>query len=127
MRTPKIAALDRLITFFHLYHPLLHVDNLKPLDTSPLDSNAWLSGMWDADGGFLITISKNDSRTVGYRVKISAKMELAREYKYDTNNILSSASNYSILRTIADYFKIRTVQETSHTKNGKVYPAYSNI
>jgi len=49
-------------------------------------------------------------------------MELAREYKYDTNNILSSASNYSILRTIADYFKIRTVQETSHTKNGKVYP-----
>jgi len=46
MRTPKIAALDRLIPFFHLNHPLLHVDNLKPLDTSPLD--AWLSGMWDA-------------------------------------------------------------------------------
>ena len=71
MRTPKIAALDRLITFFHLNHPLLHVDNLKPLDTSPLDSNAWLSGMWDA--AFLLLFLRMILERLGIVLKYQLK------------------------------------------------------
>lgn len=50
MRTPKIEALHRWIIWFNTKHdttlPLL------PLDESPLQSNSWLSGFIDADGGF---------------------------------------------------------------------------
>jgi hypothetical protein len=50
MRTPKVAALHRLIALFNLNReynfPLL------PVDTSPLESNAWLAGFIEADGSF---------------------------------------------------------------------------
>lgn len=44
-RTPKIEALKRLIEFLKLHYPNLPIDNFKPLDTSPIISNAWLSLM----------------------------------------------------------------------------------
>ena len=43
MRTPKIEALARLISFFHLHYPDIAVDDLKPIDMSPIGSNAWLA------------------------------------------------------------------------------------
>jgi hypothetical protein len=46
MRTPKVAALHRLITYLNLNRkynfPLL------PVDTSPLESNAWFAGFVEA-------------------------------------------------------------------------------
>jgi len=126
MRTPKIAALSRLINFLHLHYPLLPVDNLKPLDTSPIDSNAWLSGMWDADGGFVLTISKaKDMRLGGVdRVKIMAKIELTTEYKRGVDLTLSTSSYYPILRTIADYFKVRTVRDVERLRDGTYYYSF---
>jgi hypothetical protein len=41
MRTPKIEALNRLITFLNLHYPNLPVDCFKPIDNSPIHSNAW--------------------------------------------------------------------------------------
>eukprot|EP00983_Pelagomonas_calceolata_P128600 1161527-Pelagomonas_calceolata.AAC.1 len=66
--------------------------------------------MWDADGGFVLTISKaKDMRLGGVdRVKIMAKIELTTEYKRGVDLTLSTSSYYPILRTIADYFKVRT-------------------
>ena len=43
MRTPKIKALHNLIDWLNLKFGNLNM-SYKPLDTSPLDSNAWLSG-----------------------------------------------------------------------------------
>jgi hypothetical protein len=54
MRTPKNEALHRLINFLRSNYPSLPVDDYKPLGNNPIDSNAGLAGMWDADGGALL-------------------------------------------------------------------------
>ena len=92
MRTPKIEALGRLINrnFMHQKHPNIHVES--PLDTSPIDSNAWLSGMWDADGSFKLTISYGSFKftisyakglRIKYSVRIQADINLRQFYHYD--------------------------------------------
>lgn len=55
MRTPKINALYRMIDWLNAKG-----DNITklPLDLSPIESNAWLSGFIDADGHFAIKGSK---------------------------------------------------------------------
>lgn len=54
MRTPKIEALHRAITWINKN------DNTSipylGLDLSPIDSNSWLAGFTDADGNFSITV-----------------------------------------------------------------------
>jgi len=60
MRTPKVAALHRLITYLNLNRkynfPLL------PVDTSPLESNAWFAGFVEADGSFYIRTTETPLR-----------------------------------------------------------------
>ena len=50
--TPKIQEFSLLITYFNEKSPVK--EPLKRLDNSPLDSNYWLSGLIDTDGGFKI-------------------------------------------------------------------------
>lgn len=59
MRTPKIYDLWRLIDWINFKVPTLGIHK-KPVDTSPVDQNAWLSGFIDADGHFVIRTTKND-------------------------------------------------------------------
>lgn len=60
MRTPKVAALHRLISYFNLNReynfPLL------PVDTSPFESNAWFAGFVEADGSFYIRTTETPLR-----------------------------------------------------------------
>ena len=53
-RTPKIKYLYRAIDLVNL----LYNTNIQklPLDTSNLDSKAWLAGFTDADGNFYISL-----------------------------------------------------------------------
>jgi len=44
MRTPKIYSLYNLIDFLNLKFKENNIST-KPLNDSPLDSNAWLSGL----------------------------------------------------------------------------------
>ena len=66
MRTPKIKALHKLIDYLNLKFKNLNMIN-KPLDTSPLDSNAWLSGFIEAEGHFSVrtTVSPKYSKAPG--------------------------------------------------------------
>jgi hypothetical protein len=50
-RTPKINALHKIIDFLNTKGS--NIEKL-PLDTSPLNNNAWLAGFVDADGSFAI-------------------------------------------------------------------------
>lgn len=47
-RTPKIKTFHRLIDKLNAHHSL-NISK-KPLDYSPLGSNAWLAGLTEADG-----------------------------------------------------------------------------
>lgn len=54
-KTPKIVMLHKLIDFCNLKYSL-SIEK-KPLNTNNLNSNYWLSGFIDADGGFYIRYS----------------------------------------------------------------------
>lgn len=62
MRTPKIQSLHNLIEWYN-YKYNVHIP-LLGLDYSPLISNSWLSGFFDADGSFYLNWSKNDKNTI---------------------------------------------------------------
>ena len=53
MRTPKIYSLYNLIDWLNLRFEEINIPK-KPLNMSPLESNAWLSGFIDADGAFKV-------------------------------------------------------------------------
>jgi hypothetical protein len=83
MRTPKVAALHRLITWLNLkslgpgrdYNfPLL------PVDRSPLESNAWFAGFVEADGSFSI-------RTTETPLRIAPQFVLEQRYESPDNGI----------------------------------------
>nr|YP_009240546.1 LAGLIDADG endonuclease [Pyronema omphalodes]AMO66518.1 LAGLIDADG endonuclease [Pyronema omphalodes] len=59
-RTPKINALHRLIDWLNAKGA--NIPKL-PLDTSPLNSNAWFAGFTDADGSFNVKGFSNNPST----------------------------------------------------------------
>jgi hypothetical protein len=58
MRTSKINTLYKLIDWLNKNENLIK----KPLDTSSLNSNAWLSGFIEADGSFSVFLNKKSIR-----------------------------------------------------------------
>jgi hypothetical protein len=91
MRTPKVVALHRLITYLNLNRdynfPLL------PIDTSPLESNAWFAGFVEADGSFYI-------RTTETPLKIAPQFYL--EQRYESPN-LETEYYQKIMETLAHF------------------------
>lgn len=97
MRTPKIETLHRLINWYNnRYNTKIP---LIGLDETPLQSNSWLSGMLDADGGFYLNwlaqaINKNGLPiTLQYYLRISQRKcyhrdsFVGRSYLYIMNKI----------------------------------------
>jgi hypothetical protein len=80
MRTSKINKFYLLIDWLNQYHHLNIIK--KDKDISSLDSNAWLSGLIDADGQFSI-------RTTLESKKIECKFELSQKTMDILNNIAS--------------------------------------
>ena len=101
MRTPKIYALYKLIDWLNIKY----VDKcipLKPLNNSPINSNAWLSGFIDADGHF----SVRTTTTTKYS-RVECKFELSQR-QIDHNN----RSNLNIMEIIANLLltSVKTVR-----------------
>ena len=83
MRTPKIYSLYNLIDWLNFKFKEINIPK-KPLNNSPLDSNAWLSGFIEADGHF----SVRTSITSKYP-KVECKFELShRQIDHKGNNNL---------------------------------------
>lgn len=61
MRTSKINTLYKLIDWLNVKNENLNLIK-KPLDTSSLNSNAWLSGFIEADGSFSVFLNKKSIR-----------------------------------------------------------------
>jgi hypothetical protein len=109
MRTPKIYSLYNLIDWLNFKK--IHK---KPLNNSPLDSNAWLSGYIEAEGRFSVRTTITSKNP-----KVECKFELSqRQIDYKGNNnldfldiiakiFLSSVQAIRVKKPKSDY-RIRT-------------------
>jgi len=138
MRTPKIEALNRTIDWLNNYilinndiNKLLPSTKLilnkisvlenKPLDFSPIDSNAWLSGFTDADGNFSINIHKRTNKN-STRVLLTYRLEINQNYhKLDTEG--NKVSFFSIISKIGLYLGV-TVYSRSRIINDKIFYSF---
>lgn len=94
-RTPKINTLHKLIDFLNLKG-----ENIQklPLDTSPIDSNAWLAGFIEADGSFSIKgFNSNNLRTY-----LGFQFYLAQRTTY-----VNGESLEGIMQIISDFLKTK--------------------
>ncbi len=111
MRTPKIHALNSLIDYLNNKGYSI---NKYPLDTSPINSNAWLSGFIEADGHFSVRVSIDNNDKLK---RIACSLELVQK-EQDLLGIKSS----NVLSRIGD--EILLCQVKDFNKNLAKYPHY---
>jgi hypothetical protein len=100
MRTPKIEALHRLIIWFNNKHGTNIA--LLPLDESPLQSNSWLSGILDADGGFYFNflMNKND-----LPISLQFYLRLSQRQYYHRDSFVGKSYIY-IMNKFANFISV---------------------
>ena len=108
-RTPKIYALLNLINWLNTKNKTIYLEK-KDLDNSPLDSNAWLSGLIESDGHFTVRTSIGSQYT-----KLECKLELTQR-----QNDQNGRNNLYFLEEIAKLF-LTTVKLFKKNTN---YPEY---
>lgn len=91
LRTPKIDQLHKLIDWMNLHHSL-KIEK-RTLDNSTIDSNSWLAGYIEAEGGFYI---RHSLKQISCKFNLEQKMIDPKSL----NNI------EPILKEIASYLEI---------------------
>ena len=126
MRTPKIEALHRAITWYNTYDNI-NIQCLN-LDKSPINSNAWLAGFTDGDGNFSINLvdRKKKGVTTNKRVQTFFRLELRQTYHRDVPIILGGISYFEILTKIAGYLNVNLLSRTRE-KDEKIFYAFMVI
>lgn len=123
MRTPKIEALHRAINWIN------KKDNSSipclRLDTSPLNSNAWLAGFSDADGCFSITTYDRKKNGVFLRtsVQTSFRIEVKQNYSREVAPEQGGSSFFLIMSEISHFLTVNLYTRTRKTKD-KVFYAF---
>lgn len=126
MRTPKIEALHRAISWIN------NKDNtsipLLGIDLSPLDSNSWLSGFTDADGNFSITIydRKKGGKFLRTNVQTFFRIEVKQNYSRYVSIDKGGSSYFNILTIIAAFFNVNLYTRTRY-KDDKIYYSFMAI
>jgi hypothetical protein len=122
-RTPKIEALHRAIKWLNEFkHCNITCLNL---DTSPIDSNAWLAGFTDGDGNFSINLTdrKKNGKTTSKRVQTFFRIELRQTYHREVSFNQGGTSYFPILNKIATFLGVNLLSRTRE-KNDKVFYAF---
>ena len=137
-RTPKIERLNKLIDWYNFdgHYLVKYKINKLPLDTSPLMSNAWLSGFIDADGNFYIRHSKSSkgilTTKVSFRISQSINdkwMNSKLSFMQDIANLLHSKVEYVDRQIKGKSYLVRT---SSYLSNLEItnylykYPLFSS-
>ncbi len=126
MRTPKIEALHRAINWIN------KKDNSSipclGLDTSPLNSNAWLAGFSDADGCFSITTYDRKKNGVFLRtsVQTSFRIEVKQNYSREVAPEQGGSSFFLIMSEISHFLTVNLYTRTRKTKD-KVFYAFAVV
>jgi LAGLIDADG endonuclease/Cytochrome C and Quinol oxidase polypeptide I len=140
MRTPKIEALNRTIDWLNNY---IYTNNLninsslprtksilnklrilehKPLDSSSIDSNAWLSGFTDADGNFSINIHRRTNKN-STRVQLYYRLEINQNYhRLDPEG--NKVSFFPIMSKIGLYLGVAVYSRSRIIKDKIFYSFY---
>lgn len=92
MRTYKIYSLYSLIDWLNIKFEEINISK-KPLNDSPLDSNAWLSGFIEAEGHFSVKTTSKSKNS-----KVECKLELSQR-----QNDHNGRNNVSFLEIIANF------------------------
>jgi hypothetical protein len=92
IRTPKIYSLYNLIDWLNLKFKDINIPK-KPLNDSPLNSNAWFSGFIEAEGKFSVRTSFNSKYS-----RVECKFELTQR-----QNDYNGRNNLSFLELIANF------------------------
>lgn len=105
MRTPKINQLYQLIDWLNNFE--FNIEK-KPLDSSPLNSNAWLSGLIDSDGHFSVRCSILE----GKLIKSSCSFELVQQQKRKDEGSL-----YDIMLKLSQFLLTSVKNILENSKN----------
>jgi hypothetical protein len=99
LRTPKINQVNNLLTWLNKHHNTQY--SYIYYNQYSLDSDNWLTGFIDADGGFFINhIKKNETDTQKENFKLTLTIE---------QRLIDPITNESyvlIMKKIADFFKV---------------------
>lgn len=126
MRTPKIEALHRAISWIN-ENDNTYISSLG-LDLSPLDSNGWLSGFTDADGNFSITVydRKKNGKVLRTSVQTFFRLEVKQNYSREVFENQGGISYFNILTKITAFFTVNLYTRTRHVED-KVFYAFIAI
>lgn len=111
LRTPKIRRFNDLIRWLNNNSGVLLEE--VSLDTSDMDSNAWLAGFIDADGSFDINVRFKSEGRPKNSVKLRMRLEQRMIDPY------SGLSYNSIFTKIARFLSVKLA--ISHHNQGKEY------
>ena len=120
LRTPKINKFNDLIVWLNdRYQYNLPISSV---DTSSLNSNAWLAGFIDADGAFKVryTEKRIDEKTK----KVLTKERIEVRFVLEQRKMLGLNNNESykpIMLNIQSFFDITTDLRESKHNEGKTY------
>lgn len=134
MRTPKIEALHRTINWLNNYILSNRLSKLpatksilqkikpleiRPLDNSSIDSNAWLSGFTDADGNFSINIHLRNNKNKT-RVQLFYRLEIRQNY-HRSDPEENKVSYYKIMSILSEYLGVNVFSRNRIIKDRHYY------
>jgi hypothetical protein len=116
MRSPKIEALYRLIDWFNSRsNQNQHLLKLG-LDTSPLNTNAWLSGFLEADANFYSNFSIN-SIGIANRIKYYMRISQRAIYSRKINFSQLTDSYFPLMNTIKEFLNVSEIKDITRIRS----------
>ena len=94
---------------------------LKNLDSSAINSNAWLAGFSDADANFSINIHKRSKRN-SIRVQLFYRLEIAQTYSRDLDNA-NQKNFFDIISKVGMFLGVNILSRTRN-KNDKLFYSF---
>jgi hypothetical protein len=105
-RTPKIQALYKAIDNLNKWRS---ADIIKlPLDSSNLDSNAWLAGFIDTDGHFSIKLTGSYGSDEN---KIRGRVQCVFSANQSELNRVTGESNVPFMTKVAEFFQVNLLHK----------------
>lgn len=97
IRTPKITKFNEFVVFINTHYNSNFIS--KPLDTSSIINNAWLSGFIDADGSFSINIRQKSLQGKG-KNRVESRFRIEQRIK----DPVTGLSYYNFITEIINNF-----------------------